>query len=813
MGLVLRRPGTILLIAMLSSAPMTYWSALLFGDTRADVKELLPNNARSVLTLAELERRFGGRSYMSVVVESPSREANRKVSDLLVERIRALPEMRSVRNQLGEEKKFFEARKWLYIDLEDLRVVQERIEDAINDAKKRANPLIVDLEDKGPVELDLSDIEKKYASRTGLMAQFPTGYFERPDGTLNVILISRKGNAFGIAGNKKLVAAVGAMIAEIDPAKHHPEMRVGLAGDIANLVVEQEALIEDLMLASLITLALLAVLVIGYYRRWRAVILLFVPVFVGTTFTFGISHFIVGHLNASSAFLGPIIPGNGINFGLVLLARYIEERRGGRDLEPALRISVRSTAQGTSTAAMAASIAYGSLIATDFLGFKHFGIVGGLGMILCWIGTFAVMPPLIVALERVLPATAGKELALYPPGLLASIPARIIGLRPRLFSFAGILVGLAGVAAGAVYLQDPFEKDFQKLRSTVTVESGPGYWQKKVQALFGRSVTPQVLIVDRIEDVAPALEHLEGIIRTKGDGSPIADVTALQKLVPKQQSEKLEVLAEIRSLLDDDLLANLSDEQRAKALDLRPPEALAAFGIEDLPSQIRADFRELDGREGLVLLVNPNIEQNQYDADVIRTVGMTLRKIPLPDGRFVESSGTYVIYTDMLDAVARDGPKATLFSLAGVIVLCFLVYRRLTRAAVVVGSLLAGVGGLAILCLWLDLRINFLNFIAIPITFGIGVDYSVNTYSRYLLEKEHRTPAMAAFHAIASTGGAVVLCSLTTVVGYGSLLVARNGGLVSFGKVAIFGELTTLLAAIVFMPAWLMAWGRSEPPP
>src|SRR5687767_12467937 len=194
---VLRRAGTILLIALITCIPMTYWSVRLFGDTRADVKELLPKSAQSVITLNELEKRFGGRSYLNITVESPDREANRAFSDALVERIKQLPNIRSVRNKLGEEKAFFEEHKWLYIDLEDLQVIQERIEDAANDARARANPLLVDLEDKGPVELDFSDIEKKYQSRQGLMARFPHAYFESEDGARVAVMVSRKGTGFG----------------------------------------------------------------------------------------------------------------------------------------------------------------------------------------------------------------------------------------------------------------------------------------------------------------------------------------------------------------------------------------------------------------------------------------------------------------------------------------------------------------------------------------------------------------------------------------------------------------------------------------
>ena len=48
---------------------------------------------------------------------------------------------------------------------------------------------------------------------------------------------------------------------------------------------------------------------------------------------------------------------------------------------------------------------------------------------------------------------------------------------------------------------------------------------------------------------------------------------------------------------------------------------------------------------------------------------------------------------------------------------------------------------------------------------------------------------------------AIVLCSLTTVVGYGSLLVSSNPAIRSFGTAAVLGEVTCLLAALIVLPA------------
>ena len=51
------------------------------------------------------------------------------------------------------------------------------------------------------------------------------------------------------------------------------------------------------------------------------------------------------------------------------------------------------------------------------------------------------------------------------------------------------------------------------------------------------------------------------------------------------------------------------------------------------------------------------------------------------------------------------------------------------------------------------------------------------------------------------TGTAVALCSLTTIIGYSSLLLSHNRALRSFGLLADLGELTCLAAALLVLPA------------
>jgi predicted RND superfamily exporter protein len=107
------------------------------------------------------------------------------------------------------------------------------------------------------------------------------------------------------------------------------------------------------------------------------------------------------------------------------------------------------------------------------------------------------------------------------------------------------------------------------------------------------------------------------------------------------------------------------------------------------------------------------------------------------------------------------------------------------------------------------MKLNFLNFIALPITFGIGCEYPFNIFDRArILEGDVSA-------AVQRSGGAVALCSYTTTIGYGSMLFADNQALQSFGRLAMSGEIACLTGALFLLPALLHVTRRrprAQPP-
>src|SRR5262249_42966950 len=166
----------------------------------------------------------------------------------------------------------------------------------------------------------------------------------------------------------------------------------GMTGDVMAQLDEREALENDLVWATFICVTLCCLVVIIFYGRFRAIPFVGIPALIGVALAFGVAQIIYGYLNASTAFLGSIIVGNGINCPIIQLARYEEERRAGRLPREACAIAIGATARPTAIASLGAAIAYASLMVTRFRGFSQFGVIGGIGMTAVWVATVTGFP-------------------------------------------------------------------------------------------------------------------------------------------------------------------------------------------------------------------------------------------------------------------------------------------------------------------------------------------------------------------------------------------------------------------------------------
>src|SRR5262249_49273880 len=153
---------------------------------------------------------------------------------------------------------------------------------------------------------------------------------------------------------------------DLGPTSFHPEMKVGLGGDIPNAAAEKDSLVHEAIIATSIAAILILGGVIWFYGSpWSLILVGFPPLFgVGCAYAFATWKY--GYVNASGVFLGAIILGNGVNYPIVLYSRYKEFRARGMTSDHARREAVWNAFRAELVGSTVASIAYGSLTVTRF---------------------------------------------------------------------------------------------------------------------------------------------------------------------------------------------------------------------------------------------------------------------------------------------------------------------------------------------------------------------------------------------------------------------------------------------------------------
>ncbi|MFO0673166.1 MAG: MMPL family transporter [Polyangiaceae bacterium] len=845
----------LIVLGLTVAAIVGTWSYAMPGrglELRTDLLELLPRDSPGFKAFEHQLGRVGGGATLIVIAESKDRHANERFIDALASRLnedvathekctRACADdackarcgqrlIAYVESGTKDVRQFFEDNKWLYADLKDLEDADQTldrqiairsgmVEDLLGDDTPAPAPAAGNPPgDKGKPDanekksaLGMDDYRERWKDKAGKHDDFPTGYFATPEGDMHGLRIVTNTTGLGDQGGATLLARVQAMVAEMKPESFHPSLKVGYAGDVPNAIEEKESLVSDAAWATALAFGLILVGVVVYFRSLWSLVVIGVPPLVGIGCAYTYAKLSIGYVNTVGLFLGAIILGNGINYPIVLLSRYREFRARGLSPEEARRDAVWNAFRAELVGASVASIAYGSLTLTRFRGFSQFGTIGLVGMILVWIAMIPVVPALISLREKIavrVPLLKERTPKVAADGSrpLARFLAHLTERYP--WVFIGLAAALTVVTAYKLpkYFQDPWEYNFDKLGSKGSKVGGAGEWSVKAERVFGgkMNVAGALMLADSPEQVPLVKAQILANDAKDPQGKLIADIATIEDILPgptAEQQAKLEVLGRIRDRLTPGVLSTLDPAERKRIEEIRPPERLHALVPDEVPALLKRRFQESNGKL-TVFYVKYKNEISHSDGRNLLRMSDTTSNVRLPDNTLVQTASRPTIFAEMIHSMERDGPIATAASFLAVVVVVLVATASFRGFLCVIASLVVGViwmiGGAALS----NMKLNYINFIALPITFGIGCEYPFNVFDRARLLGGDISSA------VRRVGGAVSLCSFTTIVGYGSLIFNDNQALESFGQLAMAGELATLVGALFLLPSRLHVWKR-----
>ena len=772
----------IIALALVLSVVSGHFAVKLAKNIKTDFADLLPDDYESVRELNRIKARVGGIGPLMVVITGEDMDRAVEFMLVLADSLEKSPLITSL-SRLNNKRELIDQNRLLYMELEDLNEIHARLTDHIELQKLKQSPLYFALDDEEEEELDFSDIEAKYHNGQPTDVEKKYGHYVLTKERNGVILRLYPGGVItDVEFSQNLLESIDRTIADIDPKSFHPSIRYVYEGSFKNSASQFMIIMHDLKSTASYSIGGVLLLITLYFRRVLGPVFITLPLVMSLAWTFGVTYLVIGSLNMITVGLFAILFGLGIDFGIHIFARYREARRRGLNIEQALTETVVHTGSALTTTAVTTSVAFYSLLLTDFKGFSEFGFIIGTGILFSLVAMVVICPAFIILAERLNLIRLSRS---QPPRHLlrkGSYPL------PKLtLAFGTIATFYSLYHIGEL----EFEYDFSKLKPVPPPSDNVGSLPQDLKE--GRS--PAIVLTENYDEAMEVVETVETIKAAGEDTTTILNVKSVYSALPQKQPAKLAIIAEIRALLDgeEDLL---SDEEQAEVDSLRSYLDVDELTLYDLPADLTNEYKSKDGEILNFVAINSSV-QLRDGRNAIR-FAEEIRRIEAPSGKTYLASSSHVIIAEMLKVMLDDSALAVILTLTVVTVILLIDLRNVIDTFLVLTPLLAALAWVTGFMYVFNIKLNLYNMVAFPTIIGMGIDNGVHIFHRY---RETGTGSLRL--VLRTTGMALLATSLTTMVGFSGLVPAIHPALTSIGVLSLIGLGSCFIASVTLLPALL----------
>jgi uncharacterized protein len=635
----------------------------------------------------------------------------------------------------------------------------------------------------------------------------------------------------------------------------YPDLEVGITGKAVLETDEMTSAQRDMTIATAISLVGVAILFGAFFRSMIRPGLTVLTLMLGVGWTLGFTTLTIGHLNIFTIVFAPMLIGLGIDStGIHFLTHYEAQRAAGKNVRQALEHTFLGTGGGIVIATLTTATAFFALILSDFLGLRELGFITGSGLMLILLATFTCLPALLVLEER----WRGTKATLHAIGSAeeqAGYVERLYRYPWATLAVSTFLVILSLLALGKI------GTDFNLLRLQ-SERNESVIWAERIFASTRRSVLMGEIMADSLADVERKVAALSRL-------PSVEKVDSILAVLPPEQERKLALIRELRPLLAEmtmqrpdteaiDLAALRSTLERLDAKmapgdeapqtppeeglhqDLRETQQLIARFLQrtrampsaDIQSALLMFQRELRGDlADKLAILQRNLEAQPVTIEDLppelraRYVGKTgkFRLFvlptenvwePLPLARFVrdiqavdtDALGAPVTNFEYMETIKAGYSKASVYAMSGIVFLTFLMFRGgLSTILALVPLLVGSVWTLGLMVLF-GVQFNMANLLFLPLIIGIGIDNGVHIVHSYRATGKYEGESVP---LAKSTAKAIILAALTTIVGFGSLMISSHRGIYSLGLLVALGVGSVLIASLTTLPSLLAILGSA----
>ena len=652
-----------------------------------------------------------------------------------------------------------------------------------------------------------------------------TGQLAAQAGQYRFVLAKTKLNYAGLEPGHAATQAMRAAIAKL-PFVQSGAAHVRITGSVALADEEFGTVFRGMAVGTVGTLLLIALWLVLAVRTWRLILPMLMTLWLGLALTVGFASIAVGTLNLISLAFTILFIGIAVDFAIQMSVRFRAILYVERNMGAALNRAASVVGPEVMVAAAAVACGFFAFVPTNFAGVAELGKIAGMGMVIAFLCTLLFLPAAIAVFQP-RPDRAPVGLKYGDAAERRLFPAR----RPVLLVF--VLLGVTGVALLPVLR---FDADPLHTKNPNTEA------MRTLRDLMNSPVTdPYTIDILRpsVSDAAALAPRLRTL--------PLVDrVMTLETFVPKDQPEKLALIADAASILQATLTPS-SPEAPVTPDGLRLAARTAAEAIaradpklpKDSPLRaIGADLQKLEGEPDAVLTasnaalvrflplqlarlrmaldahpvtvadVPPDIRRdwllpngqarvqvigkpNTHSSSGLRALVDEVRRIA-PDAQ-----GSAVTIVESANTIINAFRTAAILAFLAIAVILTITLRRALDVALVMAPLLLSSLLTVDSVQALGLQLNFANIIALPLLLGVGVSFNVYFVMNWRTGTDRFLGT--------ATARAIVLSALTTGTAFGSLALSAHPGTASMGVLLLLSLGSTVISTLVFEPMLLLS--------
>jgi predicted RND superfamily exporter protein len=510
------------------------------------------------------------------------------------------------------------------------------------------------------------------------------------------------------------------------------------------------------------------------FRTSRILFYVGIPLAISIIWTLGFARLAFHHLNILTFIFSCVLIGLGIDFAIHIVNRYFGHEKIALDVPQRLQQTFQQAGMGLVIGGVTTAAAFYSIGISDFRGFRELGILTGSGIIFCLLVMIFVLPSILVYFSD--EEASKRRIAVTDFGLKPFLD--LFQKHPRgVLMVSFIVVCFLAISGTKIRFDD-------NLRNFRPADEEIFRLQDQVTDWLGGS-TAQIIMVAKGNSEAEVMEtnnSIYGALEELKESGIIAGIKSTAKyfLPPSQQRKNAEFILKhsdafdlnrIKSTFNDAL-----DKNGFEKLDLYDGyfESLSnALSAERpfLPSSLRETelhrflklfvFQEGEHFSIVTYIIPPKDLWSRADtAQFKETIIRKLEKRGIKRESY-NLTGANLLAGDLKELIIDNMHSSLWLAGLSAVLVLLIYYRRLKFLVLSTLPILIGLTALFGVMVIFRFDFNFFNLIVLPMIIGIGIDDGVHLTNTF--RRVHRADML---DAMSQTGRAVVLTSLTTLVGF-----------------------------------------------